>query len=235
MVDKPKGFTSSKFAVAEQVLKALTADYDATMAFGLNAFPPLPGEGTKCDAGRIYVDIDFGTSTKIANAMTTIDPTIKANQNCGTPTGANAEMLGGYAPLLAPGRKHNVILLTDGMPVCGGETVARSVAAIDKLRMQGVPTFVVGFLVGANVSALNMMADAGGQPQAPPAASRFYNAANPDELNFTLRKILSTICAYIPPPQCPTGVSACGGSGIDPAGCPMGTVCASGCCLNLVP
>jgi hypothetical protein len=35
-----------------------------------------------------------------------------------------------------------------------------------------------------------MMAQAGGQPEPPPAATKFFNAADPDELNFSLRKIL---------------------------------------------
>jgi hypothetical protein len=35
-----------------------------------------------------------------------------------------------------------------------------------------------------------------------------------------------------PPAMCPTGISACGPGGIDPANCPAGTVCANGCCLS---
>jgi len=234
MVNKPRGFTKSKYAVAEEILTALTADYDTRMAFGLNAFPPLPNEGTKCDAGRVYVDMGLGTAGRIASAIQAIDPTLPANKNCGTPTAADLEMLVGYAPLLAPGRKHNVILLTDGMPVCNGETVPRSVAAIGKLRSLGVSTFVVGYVAGANVSALNMMADAGGQPQPPPAPTRFYNAAAPDELNFTLRKILNTICSDIPPPSCPTGVSACGSGGNGAPTCPAETNCSGGCCFPVI-
>jgi len=38
-----------------------------------------------------------------------------------------------------------------------------------------------------------------------------------------------------PPPTCPANITACGGGGIDPASCPAGTVCANGCCLNLIP
>lgn len=231
MVKIPTGFTKSKYAVAQEVLQALTADYDTKMAFGLNAFPPLPGEGTKCDAGKAYVDIALGTSAMIAAAMQSIDPTVPANKNCGTPTGANLEMLASYMPLLASGRRHNIILLTDGMPACDGETVARSVAAISNLRMLGVTTFVVGYVAGSNVSALNMMADAGGQPQSPPAATHFYNAAAPDELSFTLRKILSTICSDIPVPVCPPSAPVCGAG---ESGCPAGTLCSSGCCFPII-
>jgi hypothetical protein len=37
------------------------------------------------------------------------------------------------------------------------------------------------------------------------------------------------------PPMCPTGSAACGQTGIDPANCPPGTVCANGCCLSVIP
>jgi hypothetical protein len=35
-----------------------------------------------------------------------------------------------------------------------------------------------------------------------------------------------------PPPICPPGVQACGPGGIEPTSCPVGTVCANGCCLT---
>jgi hypothetical protein len=226
----PRGFTKSKYAVAQDVINGVAAEYEGKMAFGLNAYPPLPSEGTKCDAGRVYAGIGLGTASKIASAIASIDPSVKGNMNCGTPTGANLEMLADHAPLRDPGRKHNVILLTDGMPVCGGETVARSVTAIEKLRAQGVSTFVVGYVVGANVRALDMMAQAGGQPQPAPAETRFYNAADPDQLNFALRKILSTICSDIPTPGCPASATACSPSST----CPDGTSCSSGCCFPVI-
>ncbi len=38
-----------------------------------------------------------------------------------------------------------------------------------------------------------------------------------------------------PPPVCPGTSQACGPGGIDPAACPTGTGCITGCCLNLIP
>jgi hypothetical protein len=230
MNNMPKGFTRSKYAVAEEVLKALTGQYQSKMAFGLNAFPPLPSEGTRCDAGRVYAGIALGAAAPIASAIAALDPSVPANQNCGTPTAANLERLAGYPPLLASGHQHNIILLTDGMPACAGETVPRSVAAIQNLRSLGVRTFVIGFLAGANQRALDMMAEAGGEPQPPPAATRYFNAADPEQLNFSLRKILSNICGDIPTPGCPAGVAACGAGST----CPAGTNCASGCCFPII-
>jgi hypothetical protein len=230
MNQMPKGFTRSKYAVVQDLLKALTTDYDGKMAFGLNAFPPLPSEGTRCDPGKVYADIALGSGGHIASAIASIDPAVPANQNCGTPTAATLEKLAGYPPLLSTGHNHNVILLTDGMPVCAQETVPRSVAAIERLRALGVPTFVIGFLAGANVRALDMMAEAGGQPQPPPAATKYFNAADPDQLNFALRKILSTICGDIPTPTCPPTAATCGAG----AACPAGTNCASGCCFPII-
>jgi len=191
---------------------------------------PLPSEGDKCDAGKVYADIALGSATKIAGALDAITPMLRENQNCGTPTAANLEMLAGYGPLLSPERKHNVILVTDGMPVCSGETVQRSVAAISKLKAQGVPTFVVGFQVGSNVKALDMMAEAGGYPQPPPSENRFFNAADPEQLNFSLRKILNTICSDIPTPTCPPSYATCSAG----MACPAGTTCASGCCFPII-
>jgi hypothetical protein len=225
----PKGFTKSKYAVAQDVLKALTTEYDGKMAFGLNAYPPLPSEGTKCDAGKVYAGIQLGSGAAIATAIARLDPSLPANQNCGTPTGANLEMLINYAPLRT-GRKHNVILVTDGMPSCANETVPRSVAAIEKLRALDVRTFVVGYVAGANVEALDLMAEAGGEPQPPPSATRYFNAADADQLNFSLRKILSTICGDIPTPTCPPTAPTCSAG----ASCPAGTTCASGCCFPII-
>lgn len=226
----PKGFAKSKYAVAQDVLNALTAQYDGKMAFGLNAFPPLPAEGTKCDAGKVYAGIGLGSAGAIASAIAAIDPSVRGNMNCGTPTAANLEMLAGYPPLLASGHQHNIILLTDGMPVCQGETVPRSVAAIERLRMLGVRTFVIGFLAGANQKALDLMAEAGGEPQPPPAATKYFNAADPEQLDFGVRKILSRICGDIPTPTCPATAPTCGGG----TACPAGTSCASGCCFPII-
>jgi hypothetical protein len=75
-----------------------------------------------------------------------------------------------------------------------------------------------------------MMAEAGGQPQPPPAATKYFNAADPDQLNFALRKILSTICGDIPTPTCPPTAATCGAG----AACPAGTNCASGCCFPII-
>jgi hypothetical protein len=230
MNNTPRGFPKSKYAVAQDALNALTAQYQNVMGFGLNAFPPLPSEGTKCDAGKVYADIGLGSASRIAGAIATVDPALPSNQNCGTPTGANLEKLAGYPPLLSTARKHHVILLTDGMPACARETVERSVDAISRLRALGVPTFVIGFLAGSNVRALDMMAEAGGVPQPAPAATRYFNAADPEQLTFSLRKILSTICGEIPTPGCPAGVAACGAGNA----CPTGTNCASGCCFPLI-
>jgi len=38
-----------------------------------------------------------------------------------------------------------------------------------------------------------------------------------------------------PPPTCPANTQACGPGGIDPAACPSGTGCITGCCLAIVP
>jgi hypothetical protein len=38
-----------------------------------------------------------------------------------------------------------------------------------------------------------------------------------------------------PTPTCPSGYTACGPGGIDPASCPSTTACANGCCLPIIP
>jgi len=89
---------------------------------------------------------------------------------------------------------------------------------------------VVGFQVGSNVRALDMMAEAGGYPQPAPSENKFFNAADPEQLNFSLRKILNTICGAIPTPTCPPSYATCGGG----MACPAGTTCASGCCFPVI-
>jgi hypothetical protein len=41
---------------------------------------------------------------------------------------------------------------------------------------------------------------------------------------------------YVPPPQCPTGVTSCGPGGqVEATACPAGTGCLTGCCVPVVP
>jgi hypothetical protein len=62
------------------------------------------------------------------------------------------------------------------------------------------------------------------------AGNQCFNAADPEQLNFSLRKSLSNICGDIPTPGCPAGVAACGAGST----CPAGINCASGCCFPII-
>lgn len=107
-----------RYTVAADAMKAVTAEYGGRIGFGLNAFPPRPGEGGACSPGKTYVDIGVGNAPAIAAALDDIDPV--ANKNCGTPMGATLELLASYPPLLDPARRHYLVFVTDGDPYCAG-------------------------------------------------------------------------------------------------------------------
>jgi len=180
-----------KYQAAADAIKAVTGEFADKLPFGLAAFPVRRSEGDRCAQGRVYVPTAPATAADIATTLAAIDPA--ASMNCGTPTGATLEALARDGALWSAGRRHTVVLVTDGIPICPGESVARAVKDIELLHDRGIDTFVVGFNAGSDAAGLDAMAEAGGQPQPPPAATRFYDASDEDKLTTALRSIIGAI------------------------------------------
>jgi hypothetical protein len=164
----------NRWVPSASAVKKLTMELDEVVAFGLMLFPsPAPGGmqggggrpgggfpnfGASCTAGKVDVAIDLGQAEKIGSAIDMGMP----DQFAMTPTAATLE-----AALAAfqnnpncsdcAEREKFVLLVTDGQPTCGmggmgpggGMTtqaeIDATVAAIDKLKMAGIKTYVVGY------------------------------------------------------------------------------------------
>src|SRR6185436_16669586 len=95
----------------------------------------------------------------------------------------------------------------DGGGQCECTNPTRVFDAIKALADRGIHTFVVGFAGkgmglgctgmsgGApfNPDTLNRMAELGGEPQDPPAATKFYSATDAASLDEALKKILGKV------------------------------------------
>jgi hypothetical protein len=162
-------------------LKAITAELDDAIRFGLMAFPgrgttTILGGGMSCAAGTLEVPIGPQAAPAIATSLDGLTliqstPTATTLEAAHTVLGSGAPVLDGTAPA------KYVILVTDGAPNCsdpsgrggGGGTdaaaVTASVAAIASMQKDGIKTYVLGYDTQADPAlkaALDMMAAAGG-------------------------------------------------------------------------
>ena len=172
----PAGHMLSKWYIAVTAVKALTAQLDTTIRFGLELFPLNPNNGTcvtltqeinghdatnpSCQTGEIDVAPDISEGAAI-NAF--LDP--ETTELCiSTPIGkglqaAQTELTSVEDPI----RKQFVLLLTDGQDTCAAGLPLTTVQA---LAASGVETYVIGFGTttgadGVDVSQLNNLACAG--------------------------------------------------------------------------
>jgi hypothetical protein len=163
-------------------LKAITADLDDVIRFGLMAFPgrggtTILGGGMSCAPGTLEVPIGPQAAPAIATSLDGLTliqstPTASTLEAAHTVLGSGAAVLDGTAVA------KYVILVTDGAPNCsdpnggrggGGATdaaaVTASVTAIAGMQKDGIKTYVLGYDTQADPAlkaALDMMAAAGG-------------------------------------------------------------------------
>jgi Mg-chelatase subunit ChlD len=165
-------------------IKAVTAQLDSMIHFGLMAFPGrgadatlLGGGGMSCAAGTLEVPVGPRAAAAIA---TSLDGLMLVQT---TPTATTLEaahgVLGSGTPTLdSVSSAKFVILVTDGAPNCSTGTgggrggagndpaaVAASVAAIAAMKTDGIKTYVLGYDTQNDPTlkaALDQMAQAGG-------------------------------------------------------------------------
>ncbi len=147
-----------KWDAATEALGALTADFDATVDFGLMMFPSDEGE---CSPGRVDVPVGRGSGDAIMDALG--DPPPYAG--FWTPMASSLQAAARYAPLLVPDRRSFVVLITDGWEWCDPYDPATRfdpVEAVEALNEAGITTYVVGFGGGVDSLTLNRAAFAAG-------------------------------------------------------------------------
>ncbi len=184
VVDKSKSMLSAlngvqRWATMHSALESMVGDNTGRVHFGLMLYP---NDGA-CAAGMVGTPVSVDSNAAIATSLAATTP------DGSTPTHSSLTNALTYfegATLNPNGRF--VLLATDGEPNCGGgaDAVDASVAAIANLHTAGIPTFVLGFGNGVNVSTLQAMANAGGQPQ-------YYAADSPAELEAALDAIAGTV------------------------------------------
>ncbi len=145
----------SKWDVAKRALKAVASDL-SSMPMGLAVFPDTTdacGMDDACNTGRVVVELAADGAAQVA-AYLDASP----GPCGGTPTGDSMQVAKDYAGW-TPGKRHFVLLLTDGQPTCqddnegmcngGGSTECanptKAYSAIEDLARRGINTFVVGF------------------------------------------------------------------------------------------
>lgn len=182
------------------------ADNLANSAFiGLGQYPFQTMQGSTCTI-KNWLTVGSNSATALRNAVNSI------NAVGNTPTGyalnqiLDQGLLRNAGDPLDSRRPKAVILVTDGDPTvaCASGTPdnrritaqPEAVAAADRLRLAGLPVYVVGFLSGAQPANLNEIAAAGGTDA--PGPERFYTANNPTQLQAAITSITqqSVSCTY---------------------------------------
>lgn len=158
-------WTPSSSAIAK-----ITAQLDQAVEFGLMMFPD-PAMGTNnCAPGVVNVPVALGTSTQIAQAISSSPP----NRFSATPTAASLQAALaalGPPPVCADQcviTKRYVLLVTDGAPNCGAATGPNMFATtqadidacdmnIDALKAADITTYVIGYQTTSDPAVANIM------------------------------------------------------------------------------
>ncbi len=185
----------SRWTIAEEAIKALTAKYQAGLRFGLVLWP---GQSKTCTQNETHcrgvnqaVGIDFNTGTTIASYLDTA-----GRCSLGTPIGNTLTVLDSYAGLDDTTRANYVVLVTDGGENCGNDSDGPNAATTLFNHTPQVKTFAVGFSSDANPTVLTAIAQNGGTARSGTPA--YYQADNQDQLAAAFDAIAASIvsCDY---------------------------------------
>jgi len=180
-MDDPLGTGEQKWQVMRNALNTVVTQYENGINFGLMLFPA----DDTCAAGNVLTGIAPTNSAAVSTSLNLTQP------NGGTPTHTTLQSSLVYysgIPVNPAGRY--VLLATDGQPNCldvgdpSIPSITQSIAAIQSLSANGIPTFVLGFGDGINSdpATLQAMATAGG-------TMNYYAANSPAELQAALEAI----------------------------------------------
>ena len=165
-------------------VKTLTSSLTETVAFGLMLFPapnPMGGGGPRigifggpggCTAGKINVEVDVNSASKIATVLDMSAPDVGATPTAATLIEAK-EALDKSACGDCPVAPKYVLLVTDGQPTCGAtgaamtapEDIMATTDAIDDLTERGIKTYVIGYDTASDpvsAEAMDLFAKHGG-------------------------------------------------------------------------
>jgi hypothetical protein len=203
----------TKWADTTAAINMVVGMTDTTIRWGLKYF-----------ANNGTCGVDPGAAVPIApgNAgaiMTSIAATMPGGS---TPTRLAVQSGADYLMTVMDPNPKFMLLATDGEPNCapggrnqGADDAAGAVAAVMAAATAGIPVFVVGVGNVATAQAtLNMLADAGGRPQA--GATHYYPVGSTADLVNVLKTIGNMIasCSFglgsVPPDPTNVGVYANG-------------------------
>jgi hypothetical protein len=186
------GSNMSKWTALVGAVNNLLNTYMGSAQWGLSIFPHDPNNS--CSAGQVDIPVGASTVQPILtklNGMT--DGTIGGN----TPTEQTLQaMLGSAAGLADPSRANYVLLMTDGLPNCGGDGAAVA-KVIGQLYAQtpSVRTFVVG--IGSDTNSdpttLDSWADAGHTARA--TSPKYYQVNTVNDLQKSFSDILNGVAS----------------------------------------
>jgi len=188
------GGGGSKWEQAKQALTTMLNNFSNELEIGFDAFPR---DGSCGPGGRVIIDSELHSASKIFNKFPGISP------NGSTPLLAAMKkfLKPANAPqFLSKDATSYLIIVSDGDDTCAGgffqmgATAAQLSTTTSNLLMQrGVKTYVIGFGNGASPAKLNAIAAAGGT-----GSKRFINAMDTQELTDALNEIGSSVvsCVY---------------------------------------
>jgi Mg-chelatase subunit ChlD len=179
---------------SRNAIKSITSQFQNTADFGLSLFPGSGGD--PCASGAVDVQIQGNSATAIANA---VDGTAPLGY---TPLGATLEAL---APALGDRNTQLdtrvkpafVLLVTDGEPTCELDglliqptttSINRANAGVERLKAQGIPTYVIGYDVANASGVMDGLAQRGG-------TEHYYPVENEAQLVEQFKKITASLAA----------------------------------------
>jgi hypothetical protein len=201
----------SKWSQVVPAINMVVSATDTTIRWGLKFFANDNQCGVNMGA-TVPIGPNNGAAIMAALGMT--------NPGGSTPTRLAVTSGADYLMTLMDPNPKYMLLATDGEPNCApgaarqsNDDAAGAVAAVMAAATAGIPTFVVGVgNVAPAVATLNMLADAGGKPQA--GATHYYPVASTADLVTVLGTIGDMIasCSFGlgQPPPVPNNVGVYG-------------------------
>lgn len=181
---------------SKSAIKSITTQFQGLVDFGLAIFP---GAGDPCAAGAVEVQIQSDNAAAIGSAVDGAQP------QGYTPLGATLEALASVLgdrtpPLDGTVKPAFVLLVTDGEPTCEVDgllitptatSINRANAAVERLKAQNVPTYVIGYSVANAAGVMDGLAQRGG-------TERYYPVENEAQLVEQFEKITAGLasCEY---------------------------------------
>jgi von Willebrand factor type A domain len=152
---------------SKNAIKSITGQFQAFLDFGLTMFP---GVGDVCAAGAVDVPMQSNNAPAIGSAADATRP------QGYTPLGATLEVLASVLgdrtpPIDGRVKPAYVLLVTDGEPTCEADgmrttptttSIERANVAVEQLKAQSVPTYVIGYSVANAAGVMDGLAQRGG-------------------------------------------------------------------------